>query len=305
MEGHFSNMLSYGALLEKTKEVEQKLLASGLVTKPISGRFKAYQRMIGELDDAWTQKKMADFYKKGQNDKYGFALKELREMVDIFEQLLVIYGNLSTQNKKELQNRVRQILSGPDFTVDETPANSAARNFQFELRLAAKFIQNGYHDIGFQTNPDLLISVDDRKYGFECKRILGLSERSVIENALKAIKQLDVHKDNYFGGVVAIDVSAQYEQGQKWLKSKTRDTANTYALDELQKYVQYLYNRLKQLREAASDGFVVAIWMNLSTVYVLENSELGWIQESGVLVLDKENPNGKIFVSDFGKMQPK
>ena len=60
-------------------------------------------------------------------------------------------------------------------------------------------------------------------------------------------------------------------------------------------------------REAAIDGHLAGIILNLSAVYVISsNSELGWVQEVGILVFDKENPSKAMqFMRDMQELQNK
>lgn len=298
-------MITYRDLTNKSKNIEALLLGKGILTSPIVGRYKFYQKVISDLRDNWEAQTIDQFWKKYNGDKMGFALKELYELSDILENIALTYDDLSEESKTFIKNKVPIILSGTNFTVDETPNNSAARNYQFELRLASKFITAKYKNISFAEHPDLLVNVDSRPYAFECKRILGNPEKKISSNVGAAIEQLRTNKNTFYSGVVAVDLSPQYEQGKNWLVCKSREEANKIALDSLEQVVTTIYRRISKVREAAEEGILVGIILNLSTVYVISsNHELGWLQEIGFLLLNQENPlKGAQFFEDFKQLQ--
>jgi hypothetical protein len=297
--------ISYETLLEKSKFVKSSLLNKKIIDSSVTGRYCVYENLITQLNEARHNGQLSEFLLKYKKGEVGFALKELRELVDVFEQILVIHNDLSIDSRKNLMKKIKIILGGPNFTENETKDNNSPRNHQFELRLAAKFIQSGLTNIEFKDNPDILIDIDNKQYGCECKRIFSLSERSLIRNTIKAIRQIKTNKDNYYAGIVALDVSPQFEQGKNWLTCNSRNEADTIVLDQLEKYVKYMYNKINKIQSAAKDGYVVAIILNSSTVYLLKDfSDIGWIQETGVLVLDKENKiKAESFLKDFNKLQ--
>lgn len=298
-------MITYRQLVDKSIQVERQLFDKKILHKPILGRYKHYQKTISLLRDHWEAKTMDRFWKDYDQGDMGFALKELHELTDIFEQLVYIYDDLSEDSKHFIKEKLPIILSGPNYTVDETPQNSSARNYQFELRLAAKIIAANYKNIAFAEHPDLLVIVDNRPYAFECKRVLGDPESKIPSNIETAIKQLEDNQTDKFGGIVAVDLSTQYEKGENWLSSSNRSSANKFALDELERVAWVIHNRMYKVKQAAKRGYLVGLILNLSTVYVLsENNEMGWIQETGILVLNKENPSkSPQFMTDFEDLQ--
>lgn len=298
-------MITYRELVNKSQKVEKLLLEKGIIDFPIKGRFKYYQNMISSLRDNWEAKTLNQFWNSFKGDEMGFALKELQELSDIFGEVTNFYDSLSAVSKKFVKEKIPIILSGTNFTVDENSANSAARNYQFELRLASKFIHAQYKQIDFAEHPDLLVTVDNKPYAFECKRILGNPENKIQSNIETGLKQLEKNKDKYFSGVIALDLSPQYEQGKNWLIARTREDANSIALDSLEKVANTIHSRIYKVREAATNGYLAGIILNLSTVYVISsNNELGWVQEIGVLVFDKENPSKALqFMNDIQELQ--
>src|SRR3989338_5558865 len=298
-------MITYSQLVEKSIFVENQLIGKKYINHPIQGRFKHYQKIISLLRDNWEANTMDKFWIAFKMEDTGFALKELFEITTILEQVLVIYDSISKESKKYINEKLLTILSGPNFTIDETSKNSAARNYQFELRLASKMIEAQYKKISFAEHPDLLIEEKMRPYSFECKRILGNPERKIPSNIVEAIHQLENYKKGNYAGIVAVDLSPQFEQGKNWLKSKSREEANKFTLNQIESVAWTVYNRVYKVKEAAERGYLVGILLNLSTVYILTgNNEMGWIQEMGILILNKENPDkGLHFSEDFNNLQ--
>lgn len=298
-------MITYRNLVDKSIKVEKLLLENKIIDSPIKGRFKRYQGMVSSLRDSWEAKTMDQFWKSSKGDELGFALKELHELSDILEQIMASFDSLSDTSKKFIKEKMPIILSGTNFTVDENSANSAARNYQFELRLASKFAQAKYKNIAFAEHPDLLVTVESKPYAYECKRIFGNPETKIQSNIETGLKQLERNKDSYFSGVVALDLSPQYELGKNWLIAKSREEANTIALDSLEKVANTIHSRIYKVREAATNGYLAGIILNLSTVYVISsNNEFGWVQEIGVLVFAKENPSKAMqFLNDMKELE--
>lgn len=298
-------MTTYRNLTSKSKKVESLLLRKGILTSPIVGRYKYYQTMVSNLSDNWEAQTMDQFWKKFSRDKMGFALKELHELSDLLENIAQIYDDLSEESKSFIKSKIPTILSGTNFTVDETPKNSAARNNQFELRLASKFITAKYKNISFAEHPDLLVGVESRPYAFECKRILGNPQKRISRNIEAAIDQLRANSSEYYAGVVAVDLSPQYEKGKNWLISESREEANKIALDSLEQVVTTIYRRMAKVKEAAEEGILVGIILNLSTVYYISSTnELGRLQEHVILFLNKESPvKGAQFLEDMKELK--
>lgn len=297
-------MITYKELLTKSTNAVTKLQGLNVLPKDITGRYKYYHDLIRKLDYAYSNNEMMEFLKNNNYGETGFALKELSELAYIFEHIFRAYSFMDTTSRDLLVEKTKVILRGPAFTAQETPNNSVARNYQFELRVLAKLVETGYKDIKLRENPDIKVTIDKRAYDFECKRILSASDKALIYNANTAINQLRDNMGNSHVGIVALDVSPKYEDGKNWLNSPSRQKADSYVLDQLEKKAFTLYGRLQKIQEAGRKNNVIAILLNISSVYKLKNNELGWINELGILVLDKENPNSaKMFLSDFDSLK--
>lgn len=258
-------MLVYQKTIDEAEEVVN-LLKRHKIINNLSGRLASYLKIARMIDSSWSEEEKDKFSKKYTNGEAIFALKELIELKDILKAPLSIYPSLSKESKNGLSDKIKKILSGPEFPMGENTKNSFARNYQFELRLASRLIESGYQDIIFGENPDFVVNVKNRQYAFECKRIFGLSEKAIISNTLAAITQLKRSDNQYFGGIVALDVSPQYEKGQNWLTSTSEKSVEDYMTNELARYTFYLNKRIQELSKSASKGILLALMLNISAV---------------------------------------
>lgn len=291
--------LSYENLYLKSIDLENKLQGKKVISKIRGGRFKEYQKEVLTLAQAWKAK-----LANNEDPKVEFgglqvlALKELREIVEILTSLLKIYDSLPNESKKVVREKVEIILTGTTYILDEGD-NTEARNFQFEFRLAAKLAEAGYA-ISFFENPDILVGVNNRKYAIECKRITGSSTRTIQSNIETAVDQLISHKEDYYAGIVALDISALLDKRTDLLKGESREATQNRVLDDLQIKLFSDYKRIQKLKKY-SHSHLVALMYNFSGSYIVENiNEVGWAQGTTILQFNKENPiKAKRFNEDF------
>lgn len=300
--------ISYDTLIEKTKSIEPFLNSISLLDKAKRGRLYFYINLITQLNKAIKDGTYDNFLKKFDHAKCGFALKELREIVFILENICFLHLTINNGHKAEIERKLAHILTGPNFTSHETSANSTARNYQFELLLTARLFSKGLKTIYFFTNPDIHLETNNRKYAIECKRITGDFISLSIQRTEDAIKQLlKLPEGQYFGGIVALDLSSKYEQGSRWLDSKNHDTAENYIQGLLGKDLAHIYQKSTKTKQAAENGRVVALIANVSAVYTLkERKELGWVNEIAFLMFNKELPfREHVILTDFAPLKSK
>jgi Holliday junction resolvase len=293
--------ISYEQLYKRSKKIEQHLIKIGLIPTSSRGRFKEYQEEIRVLSDRWKRRKeenQDEFVDFG--GKQVFALKELRELIEILTPLIEVYFSLPENSQKIVKQKIKTILTGTSYIFDEK-GNTTARDHQFEFRLAAKLVEAGYN-VHFFNNPDIVVVTKNRRYAIECKRITGKSPRVVQANIEGAVEQLIEHKKNYYAGIVALDVSALLDKRTDLLRSTQRELATKKVLDDIQKMLFSDFERYQKLREY-SYSYLVALIYNYSGSYVITgDNDVGWIQQTGVYTFDKENPRkAKTFMNDFAK----
>jgi len=161
-------------------------------------------------------------------------------------------------------------------------------------------VRTSLHD-----NPDIAVESYGKKYAIECKRVTGNFETASLKRVGEAIDQLYKVSDKYFSGVIVLDISQKYEEGQNWLHTQSHISAERFALDQLQKDVEWIYKNSQKLILSAKQGFIAGIIVSMSGVYALHNEELGWINELGMLVLNKENSfRAELLMKDFRRLKP-
>ncbi len=299
-------MISYRGLFNKSQEVLDFLNEIGLKEVAIKGRYSTYFKITCEMANAFESNNMDKYFKDVCNAKNsGFILKELYELVYVIENIKQLWVRSDKINQWGIYDRLRRIFYGPVYTELETPKNNQARNFQHELLFTARLINRGLINVSLHNNPDISVNSHGKEYAIECKRVIGNFRSAATTRVDEAIDQLYKVADKYFAGLVVLDVSQKYEEGKNWLYSTNGNTAEKYALDLLQEDVEWIYKNNKKLISSAKQGFVVGIFLSMSGVYALNTNELGWINEMGVLALNKENPfRAQTFIKDFQRLKP-
>lgn len=299
-------MLTYNGLLKKSLCSYRFLKKLSLLSRAKRSRIASYIKLITSLNDAFHSGTISRFLeKKNSYFKSSFALKELFEFVSILEQIQKLYKLADKNQKEQIKNRIEIILSGPVFTKSETSKNSKARNYQFELLLTSRLFTSGIKNVQLLENPDILATIGDRVYAVECKRVTGNFKTALISRVNEAVSQIKKYKrnNNIFSGIVAIDLSAKYEQGHRHLKSISRNSAERYVQKNLESDLIFVYKNSHKLVKEAKNNLIAGLIGNISGVYVLGH-ELGWINEISILVLNKENIfRGPIFKSDFNSLR--
>ena len=134
-------------------------------------------------------------------DWFVYTLREVSE-------LFWIYRALNIRMPKGVEEKLKLINSGRDFTAFDT--NSTSRDTQFELRIASYFCSKDLI-IDVSTETDIIIEFGKFFLYIECKRIH--SEKKLMRNIYEASDQLKSRMPKKRGGkpcygIIAIDVTA-------------------------------------------------------------------------------------------------
>lgn len=299
---------SYENIVNKALGLVEKLDSLGIWPKRKEGRYQYYIKLVSELNIARDNDKVEDFLRKYNSDgHFWFILKQLYELTSILGAVIeALESGSYAGDKEELVSRVKIALSGPHYPKDENPKNSAPRNAQFELLVFSKLYKSGNKDLRSLLNPDILALINARRYPIECKRVLGETNRALVDAIHKGVKQI---KDNwnpeYFSGVVAVDISAKYEKGNSYLECASHESGNELVQSQLEQDFEFVYNNCPKLKEAAKEQKMVGFLLSVSAVYILKDkSDMGWINEIALGVMDRENPSqAPIFISDFKTLE--
>lgn len=297
-----SNKTTYQDLILRADKLFLVLDELGIWPKSKMCRFHQYRKFVSGLDEVRLSDKLDNFLK--ENSKSGealFASNQLYEIDYILEAILALRRDSSIPTQKEIDERIGYMLSGPNYTKDENEKNSLARNYQSELRLAARLFNSGYTNIQFGIHPDVLVTINNRAYAIECKRIISRNFQTIIENADLAIKQLIKYKHpKTYAGIVALDVSPFFEKGENLFKSTDEHRAEDGVHAQLEIVGTIIENKSRKISEAVRAGDVCSLIMGVSCLYKLDTPEIGWMNEYSWRVL--VNPNSTmadVVLGDF------
>lgn len=293
---------TYRVLLSKMESVKKNLKAINFWKE--SARFDLNIKLLSGLTLAFENGEVINFVKK--NNKKGeclFMLKEVKEFVDAFEILLPRIKKLDRESLKILENNIKYILSGPQFTYEENFDNSRARDYLFEITTASQFIKLGAN-IQFRLHPDVILNTTNNEYMVECKRVLfGINYLKRLERlAIEACSQLHNSKKStgIKMGIISLDLSSLFEQGRFILKAEDEDKVYIKTQKDMQKVQKFLLDN-KIIQNYATRGLLTGCILNISVVTDVKN-KLGWASQKSILAFSKENPNrAKKFLRDFYK----
>lgn len=177
-------------------------------------------RFMNQLDDAieWLSNKgfraqcsrysryrnyIDDFYKPYSSiDELELKFARLNSAAQECIELVLIYEKFKSERSIGFNDRLKQIVNGQDFYYN-TMKSDQARDFLYELTVAAKFKSLGY-TIDFDQTIDVIAKRKDDVIFIECKRIK--STKALEENFGKAGKQLMKSVSSGSYGLIFIDV---------------------------------------------------------------------------------------------------
>ena len=160
------------------------------------------QKDTAPLDAETIFKDSADPRFRIPADWYMYVLREVHE-------LMWILKGLKAHTPIGVDEKLRVIVSGSDFTARDT--NSQSRNTQFELRIASYFCQTGC-TVDLSTDTDVIASTDRFVFFVECKRVASANKLAArLAEARKQLSQRMPRKDGkrIVLGCVAVDGKRQ------------------------------------------------------------------------------------------------
>ena len=223
--------VSFTDLLQRLDQAVNFCQSLGL--EATTGRFGLYRRHITFLVKAVGQPPDADARARleastpEERHEWLVALSESLE-------LATITALLERYELPGVREKLRFALKGPSLPEKERPGSGSnqARDFLFELDMAAKLSQAGFHP-ALGERPDLSCDVDGTTLFFECKR--PSSPKRVDERLKEARKQLRTGLRQALPGkygVIAMSLSKIYQPGDKLLIGpREEDLRNGLARD--------------------------------------------------------------------------
>lgn len=201
---------SYEAIFEQYSAAMRWMEGLGVKLNP--GRTSHYARVIQHWADAYKTASAEE----GRQIFPDFvsSMFEVYDFVSIHK----AFGGVPAHDLASIIHKLQIAVNGPMNAADETPESTHARNFLFEVTVAAKAHRpdRGIEAI-LNAKSDTGIRLDGKKLWVECKRVTSLEK--IESNARKASSQLEdvIAAEAGAGhrGIVALDISKILNRGDK------------------------------------------------------------------------------------------
>lgn len=206
---------TYGAIFEQYSATMKWMAGLGIKLSP--GRTSHYEKIVGHWKDAY-QTASADEGRQIFPD-FVSAMFEVFDFVSIYK----AFERVPAEQLTSIVQKLQKGVNGPVNASDETPDSTAARNFIFEVAVAAKAHRpdKGIEAI-LDAKSDTGISLNGKKLWVECKRVTTIE--GIEGNARKASNQLETILAGEVGsghrGIVALDVSKILNRGDRILVTR-------------------------------------------------------------------------------------
>lgn len=164
-------------------------------------RLLRYRTLIREVIDVAERRDL-----KQAEDRYRVFLNALYEA----HELVQIWHGLRNQKFSYFAQRLRDVVSGPEFYVDEraTSSSNLARNTAYELLVTSQLSPAGL-TIVEELPTDVAFSTSSAKILVECKRPQSERrfERHVREAKGQIVRKFDDPRRSKCRGMIALDVT--------------------------------------------------------------------------------------------------
>lgn len=262
--------ISYQKLIDSKNKYISTIERLGL--KNQRNRWIVAYELVAHLEEARLLGKLEEI-DDATLGRMRFALTDLDNMLMI---LVQFEGDTTPLFKKKF----KEMLGGADSQVDEiaTGSSSLARNTQFELMMCARFKEIGLDARLCDPNPDILVRVNGRSYGFECKRIFSTTSRAISEHVEKAISQLNERflDDDYSKrGMPLLGIDRHITGGDKILVAKDEESARRKLGDEIEQFDRRYSHLWKGMKKSQGERLIgVMIYINMTTSLESESMQV-------------------------------
>ena len=236
---------------------------------PVSGtRLAMYQRDIAEL---------AANYRGGQEaldrlmKRFPNLLNSALEAMDL---VTIHRGLVSHPDQDALRERLRMLISGPEFGSNEKPESSSnrARNYGFELLMAARAAAGGYR-VDLSHIADLVLRKGEKTIYIECKR--PQSAGKLNRNVKDAMGQLKKRMDDdptpmAVRAVLAVAVDKIIPVAHKVLHTTNEHTAGK----TIERLVTKLHDEHHSILKSTHDRRTIGVFLSLRTLTILADHNL-------------------------------
>jgi hypothetical protein len=217
-----------------------------------STRLDAYRKTFARNELLIRENRSSELLAKIPFPKFLNDFHESNEILEACDE----FPDLNTPG---LRDRLEKVLAGTEELRQEAPQKGGARNFLFELVMAATLKQAGFQ-VRLDQIEDVFFNVSDRIPCFmECKRVH--SQRRLGELISDAASQIRQHCNNSSHrracGIVAVDVSKLLNVGDRLFDAQTRDGLSSAAKQRLESYAKDHRDTLQSIRERCVLGVYV------------------------------------------------
>ncbi|WP_281915946.1 hypothetical protein [Caldimonas thermodepolymerans] len=201
---------TYEAILEQYSAAMRWMESLGIGLSP--GRTAHYARVIQH----WTDAYRTASEEEGRQIFPSFV----SSMFEVFDFVSIhkAFASVPVHQLTSIIQKLQAAVNGPIDAADETPDSTAARNFLFEVAMAARahLPERGIEAI-LDARSDTGVRLNDKKLWIECKRVT--TARKIESNVRKASSQLEGLLAGQVGaghrGIVALDISKILNRGDK------------------------------------------------------------------------------------------
>lgn len=136
-------------------------------------RYGVYHKNLQKLKALSNGEKI---FKDTPDENLVAFMKEMMNSHVEANKIIRVYNDLKWLDIKEYLDQIKKVITGQEFRA--TSENDPARDFLFELSMAARFLRAGYK-ISLKSICDIEVKLSDGKILFvECKRVKSLKKLS-------------------------------------------------------------------------------------------------------------------------------
>jgi hypothetical protein len=244
--------------------VEKWLSDKGIAVT--ENRFAETKESMLTISTLYEQGKLNDLPPVWGNEKIIASILEATSFVNIYKAFNDLPDHLVPRNS------LKKAMTGSYLsqTEDATTNTNEARNFLFELELAAHLASNGVEILDFD---DITFELDDTVWNIQCKR--PMYDRNIDGHIEKAVQQginfFDREKSKLVPrGIIAISVDKILGSDKTVIRTFSADTLNDYLSNKLKEFVRQ--NEHKWQRK--TDNRILAVLFFVRAVVETKNPSL-------------------------------
>lgn len=200
-----------------------------------TGRTSHYKNVI----EHWTKSYKTASIEEGNTifPEFVGSAFEIYDFITIYN----AFKDTPHHQLKLIVEKLQKAVNGPIYAANESPKSTTARNFLFEVVVAARAHRPSKHiQAILDAKSDTGIRVGGKKLWIECKRIT--SQNKLEHNIRTASNQLESIMKKQLGsghrGIVALDVSKLFDSGNRIFTGKNDNELQKNTAIMMDKFIQ-------------------------------------------------------------------